>query len=151
MTVNVNDEPLQADGAQVAGLVGEKWLLAARVGRRHASYVRRRVPVVHPVQEDHSRLAVAPRAIDDLLEDLARVQPSHLDDGRRGVRRVLMEPERVGGARLHGLHELMARAHRDVEVVDFTLLRLAVDEFQDVGMVNVHDGHVRAVPSCRPA
>ena len=81
MAVDVDDEPLEADGAQVARLEGEKRLLAAGVGRRHASDVRRRVPVVHPVQENHPGLAVAPCAVDDLLEYFARVQASHLHDG----------------------------------------------------------------------
>ena len=61
----------QVDGAQVARLIGQERLLAARVGRLDLADLGGGVVLVEPVEKDDPRLAVLPRLVDDPGEHLA--------------------------------------------------------------------------------
>src|SRR2546423_1807781 len=60
--------------AEVAHVVGEQRLLAARVRGLVVAQVRHRVVVVRPVDEIHTRLTGLPRAVHDLAEHLAGIE-----------------------------------------------------------------------------
>ena len=141
----LDNELRNVDRAEVAGLVRQERLLATRVCRRDAAKVKDRAVPVDLVKENHSGLAIAPCAINNLAEHLARVQPVDLYYLAVEVCRVGKCAKRVGRAVLHRLHELVGSADRDIEVVDLTLDLLAIDEFENVGVVNIEHGHVRTV------
>jgi hypothetical protein len=129
--------------AEVARLVRQERLLAARIGRLDLAQRRRRVgrARVDAIDEDHARIARAPRGAHDALEHLARGQAADHLLGVRVDEVVLLAVDQ-------GLHERVGHGHGDVEVRD-PAIELAVDELEDVGMIDLQDPHVRAAP--RPA
>src|SRR5919112_2593220 len=112
--------------------------LRTRVGALDLE-LRRRVVVVDLVYEHDTRLAVEPRPLHDLAEEVPR--PHGLDDLL--ITRVPEIEVRVG---LDGLHELVGDGDGDVEVVDLVVVTLAVDELLDVGVVHPEDAHVGPPP-----
>jgi len=96
---------------------------------------------VDPVDEDQARIPCLPGRLHDALEDLPRPLPA---GGLLGVR-VHQVVLAVAG---QGLHEGVHRGHGDVEVAD-PAVQLALDEFQDVGVIHLEDAHVGA--AARPA
>ncbi len=95
------------------------------------------VVAIEAVEEDDPRLAVGPRHLDDVLEDLAG---RHLFD-RLAAARI---DDVVLIARLHRLHEGFGEADGDIEVGQHPLVPLDHDEVHDVGMVDPQDPHVGA-------
>src|SRR5215211_2621048 len=91
------------------------------------------------LSKDHAWLAVEPRALDDLAEEVPG--PDGLE--YLSVARVL---EVEGRVCLHGLHKLVGDGDRDVEVVDLVVFPLAVDELLDVWVVDPEDAHVGPAP-----
>ena len=122
---------------QVADVIREQRLLAARVRRFVRTELRHRVVTVCFVDEEHARLARAPRADDHLLPDVACTQLT------RHLLRALIEQivVRVG---LDGLHELRRDADGDIEVGDLGQIFLARNEFHHVRMIDTQNAHVRA-------
>ena len=104
----------------------------------------RAVPV-DLVQENHSRLAISPRTVNDLAEYFAGVQTFDLNYLAVEIRRVGQGSQRVARAVFHSLHKLVRSTDRDVEVVDFTLNLLAIDELENIRVVNIQHSHVRTV------
>ncbi len=125
----------QVDRAQAAVLVRSEPLLAAGVGRLQLVQVRHGIAPVGSIQEQGARLAVAVGVLDDLVEYLPGGQPFP-DAAVLGVDQVILP---VG---LHGAHERVGNAHRDVKVGDVAFLALAADELQDVGVIDAQGGHV---------
>ena len=109
--------------AEVAGLVRVERGLAAGVRAHEFAEVRRRVAAVDSVEEDYPRVAGAPRGVGDFLKQ-RRLFAVRVGDGL--------------------FHEAVEDADGDVEVRYRAVLVLAVDEFPDVGMVDVEYPHVRA-------
>ena len=72
--VAILDQHAQVDGAQVAGFIGQKRLLAAGVGGFDLADQRGRVVAIQAIEKDNARLAVFPGLLDDPLEYLAGVQ-----------------------------------------------------------------------------
>jgi hypothetical protein len=130
------DRGRKVDRAQVARLVREQRLLAARVRRLDLAQQRRGVIAVHAVDEDDAGVARGPRHLDDQIVDLSRVELAH----RRPVTRVA---QGVGVAVLDRAEELLRQRDRDVEVGEVAAF-LALDELQDVRMVDAQDAHVGA-------
>ena len=126
----------QVDRAEVARLVRQQRLLTARVRRLDLAELRRRVVAVDAVDEDDAGVAGRPRHLDDEVVDLASVELARDLLGSR-VDQV------VGGAGLHGLHELLGERHRDVEVGEVAV-GLALDEVEDVRVVDAQNAHVGA-------
>src|SRR5439155_11916045 len=89
-----------------------------------------------PVDEHHARITGAPGGPNHAVEDLLR-QESARD--RYAVR----IDQLVLTARGERVHEAVGRRHRDVEVGD-AAIELAVDELEDVRVVDPEDPHVRA-------
>ena len=114
-------------------------MLAARVRRLVAAEVRDRVVVVRAIDVEHSRFARFPRAVHDLLEDVARVELAH-HLARARVDQV------VGLAGIERDHERIGDRHGDVEIRHLREVVLAVDEIQDVRMIHAQDAHIRAAP-----
>ena len=133
------DKGADVDRAQIAHVVRQQGLLTARVRGLVRAHVRHRVVPVGLVDEEDARLAVPPRPVDDLVEHFARVQLSH----RLSTARVLKVVRRAAGQRRH---ELFRDGHGDVEVRDLVLVFLAVDESEDVGVIDPQDPHVGAPP-----
>jgi hypothetical protein len=120
--------------------------------------MRHGVGAVGGVQEEHARLAVMVGLVHDLVEQLAGAQgPVHLDgyagglgllEGavEAGITRVVhvREAQVPGSVLLHGAHEGVGDADRDVEIGDGVLVGLAGDELFDVGVVDAQHGHVGA-------
>ena len=124
--------------AEIARLVRQQGLLAARIGRLDLADLRRRVgrARVDPIEEDHPGIARAPGRRDDPPEDLARRELAH-DRARVRIDQVVIL------AALEGLHEAGGGRDRDVEVGDATV-QLALDELEDVGVIDLEDPHVGA-------
>ena len=127
----------QVDGAEVAALVGEQGLLAARVGALDLALGGDHVVSVQAVEEDDAGFAVGPGCLDDGVEDFLRVEGADCFAGFR-VDQIVIAP---AGSRLH---EFLGQADGDVEVVDVVIVLLALDELHDVRMVDAQDAHVGA-------
>ena len=149
----------QVDRAQAAVLVGSKPLLAAGVGGFQLVEVRHRVGAVGGIQEEHARLAVVVRLVDDLLEQVAgahglvdleagcrRLRPVRACRRSRGsAGRVTSGKRRSQSASSStALHEGIGDADGDVEIGDLVLVGLAGDEFFHIRMIHAQDGHVGA-------
>ncbi len=127
--VAVLDEQADVDRTEVAHIVREQRLLTARIRRLVTAKVRHRVVVVGAIDVEHAGLAGLPRAVHDLLEDVAGVQlPDDLASAR--VDQVVRLP------RFKRRHEGVGDGDRDVEIRDLREVILAVDEIHDVGMVH---------------
>ena len=130
------DELVHAHQAPVRGherLAGEAWVrrfdeadLGSGIGGAR----------VDAVDEDEAGIARAPRRAHDAIEDLLRRQSRH----RHARPRV---DEVVVPARLEGGHERIGDGDRDVEV-GHGAVELALDELQDVRMVDAQHAHVGA-------
>ena len=129
----------EVDRAEVAALVRKQRLLAARVGALDLAYGRGHVVAVQPVEEDDPRLAVLPRVVDDQIKDLARRK---VPDRQFRLR----VDQVVVGVLLHGVHERLRDPDADVEVRYFLIICLAVDEIDDIRVVDSEDAHVRTAP-----
>ncbi len=148
-----------SDG-QVAGRVVEEHVLAARIRGVDARRVLRGVPAVDGGVVLHAGIAAVPGGVGDLAQQVARLEG--LRPGRPSfTARVLKSPSRT-----HGVHEVVGHAHGVVGVLEedgrvglgvrtaavvavldqrpglgFFLL-LALDEVDDVRMVDVEDDHL---------
>ena len=158
----VADELHQVERRQVARRVVEEHVLGARVAGVDAIGDRAGVPLVDRRVELHAGIAAHPRALGN--------QPHHLaclvgvDDGAAGHRVGL-----PGAVVEDGAHELVGDTHRVVRVLEedrvvgrsreravvagidqgprlLLFLDLAIDEFDDVGMVGVEDDHLGSTP-----
>jgi len=94
-----------------------------------------RVAAVGRIQEEHARFTVVVCVFDDLVEDFAGPHSAPY----LAILRVDQVKVRI---LLHSLHESIGDSHRDVEVTDVSLGRLATDELQYVGVVHAQHGHV---------
>ena len=157
------DEAHQVQARQVAGRVIQEHVLAAWIRGVNARRVLAGMPLVDGVVELHAWIAALPRALGDLVHDLARLV---------GVNR-FAALHRVGGefsVALVGAHELVAHPHGVVSIliedrrvslgigartivpgVDEgkclgLLGSLALDELHDVGVLHVEDGHLGRAP-----
>ena len=134
-------EHRDVDRAEVARLVREERLLAARVGRLDQPDLRRGVrrARVDPVEEDHARDRRCAR------------RPAR--SGRRRPGPGAGPPPRRCAALIRSysspfcerVHEPVGRRDRDVEVGD-AAVELALDELEDVRVVDPEDPHVGAAP-----
>ena len=149
----------QDDGPEVTAAVGRQGLLATRVGGRNFFAVTQVVVFVDAPQKQNAWLSKVVGRLHDGVPQLAR-------------RQALVHPQAIGalggplgnalgtglgavyqlpvGAIDHGLHELIAHAHRDVEIVPAPWRALGGDEVQHIGMVNAQHAHLRA-PACARA
>jgi len=150
----------QVDRAQAAILVRAEELLSTRVCRLKLVQVRHRVLAVGGVQEQHARLAVVVRLVDNGVEQVARAHGlihAHRHALRVGLVQCAVElavlgrvhigeaqiPIRVG---FHGAHEGVGDAHRDVEIGDGVLVGLAGHKLCHVGVIHAQHGHVGPAP-----
>ena len=122
---------------QVAGLKGEEWLLATRIGGLDIAQLRVGVVPVYPVQKDDARIAGLPGHCRQAVEYLPGVEPAGYLVGA-GVDQVIVL------ALLYLPHKVLGDRHRDVEVNQMFAVLLGVDETENVGMVDVQDTHVGA-------
>ncbi len=123
--------------AEVAHVVREQGLLAARVGGLVGAEVRHRVVLVGFVNEEDAGFAGAPRAHDHLVPDVLGLQrPHHVARGRMHQLVLAVGLERV--------HELARDAHGDVEVHHLRQVFLAGDEVEHVGVIHAQNAHVGA-------
>jgi hypothetical protein len=134
-------EALQVDRTQVARVIRRQMRLRARV-RGLYRILRGGVVSVDLVYKDHARLAVEPRPLDDLGEQLARPH-------RPGNLTIPWVYQVEVPVPLHGLHKSVGDGDGDVEVVDLVVVVLAGDELLDVRVVHPQYPHVRPAP--RPA
>ena len=125
------------DRAEVADVVRQQRLLAAGICRHVLTDVRNRIEAVGFVDEEAAGLTGAPRAVDHLVPDCARVELSgHL--AAAGIDQV------VARSSPDGRHELVGDSDRDVEVRDLRQVFLAGDELHDVRMIDAQNSHVGA-------
>ena len=127
----------QVDGTQVAALIGQERLFAAGIGGFDFPLSGYHVVPVEPVQKDDARFAVAPGGVDDFVKNLPGTK---LADRQLGAG----FHEIVHFALFHRFHELLSDAHGNVEIGDVGVVRLAVDETQNVGMIDPQDTHIGA-------
>ncbi|EKD22341.1 MAG: hypothetical protein ACD_87C00038G0003 [uncultured bacterium] len=127
----------QVDGSQVARLIREQGLFAARVCRFDGADVRRGVVTVQPIEKNDARLAVFPGMPDDQVEDLpgAHYSGCHLIPGI---------DQRIGFVALQRLHKGLGQTHRDIEVVQLLLVGLTADEIENIRMIHPQKTHVGA-------
>ena len=133
----VQHDPRQVDGAEVAALVGQKWLLTAWICTFDVTQLWGGIVFVYAVDEDDAGIAVLPRQGDHAAEDLAGVELTDHVAGARVDERVLL-------VSLDGLHESVGDSDGDVEVVQPVVVLLGRDEIQDVRVIDPHDTHVGA-------
>src|SRR5699024_4305031 len=98
---------------------------AAGVGAFDLALRRSGVVAVDAVKEDDAGIAALPRLVHQQVEHFAGVEASLLL-AAGGV------DEGVVPIMLHGLHEGFGNAYGEVEVVEFAILLLGPDEFEDV-------------------
>ncbi len=132
-------ELAQVDAPEVAHVVREQGLLAARVRGLVASERRHGVVLVRTIDEERAGLSGEPRTVHDHVEDLPRILLGRDLLGLR-VHQV------VGAARGDRIHERVGDRHRDVEVRDLRRVVLAGDEPANVGVIHAQDAHVRPAP-----
>ena len=126
----------------------------ARIRRADRLAVMQVVVRIDPVQEEHARLGVVVGGAHDLVPQLAgphpAVDPQPVGALRRaggaqlGAGRGLVHQLDVGIG-LDRLHERVAHAHRDVEVLQVPLV-LRMDEGLDVRVVAAQHAHLRTAP-----
>src|SRR5207245_829079 len=75
--VSIRHEQTEVDRSEVADVVGEQWLLAARVRGFVAAEARHGVVVVGPVDEVDAGLPRLPGAVDDRAAHVAGIQLAH--------------------------------------------------------------------------
>jgi hypothetical protein len=131
------DEAGEVERAEVAGLVGEQRLFAARVGGLYRSEVGSWIVAVDAVDEDDAGVAVLPGVGDDEVEDVPRALAA-------GDHAVLRVDELVLIVALDGLHEVLGDGDGDVEVGQRAHVRLEGDELLDVGVSHREDAHIGA-------
>ena len=133
----------QVDGAEAAVFVRPEPLLAAWICRFQLIQMRHGICAIGRVQEQHARLAVVMRVLDDLVEEVARANDlPHFAvtwSDQLEITVVLDRP-----------HERVGDADRDVEVGDLVFAGLAADEVHDIGVIHTQHGHVGAACDCRP-
>ena len=127
----------QIDGAQIAAFIRQQRLLTARVGAFDLAHGRDHVIPVQTIQEDDARLSVFPGMVHDHIEDLLRTE---MADGLLGLR----IDQVVIAVALYRLHKGLSNAHADIEIGDFLIVCLAVDEIQNVRMINPQNPHICA-------
>jgi hypothetical protein len=130
------DESRDIDRPEVARVPGRQALLATGIGgldgRELGSGIGR--ARVDTVQEDQPGIPRAPRRANDSLEDLARGEMArHLPVPR--IHEVIV------AARGQPVHEGVGHADRDIEV-RHPALELALDELEDVGVIDAEHAHV---------
>ena len=159
-----SEELQEIEGSKVAGRVVEEHVLGAWVGGVDAARVLARVPAVDGGVVLHARIAALPGGLCDLVHDVASTV---LLDGSA----VLDGAGDEGGVGLDGGHELVGDAHGVVGVLEEDgavglgvgtgavvaglgegvglglFLLLALDEVDDVGMVDVEDDHLGGATS----
>ena len=136
------DELREIHASQVAYVVGQKRLLAARIRGLVRAELGHGVELVGPVDEKCPRLAGLPRAMNDHVEDLAGVVLAHYLVGL-GVHQI------VALARFDRLHERIGKGDGNVEIRDPRGVVLTKDERTDVRMIHPEYPHIRPAP--RPA
>ncbi len=94
----VIDERSHVDRPEVADVVRQQRLLAARIGGLVAAEAGHRVVAIRLIDEVDARLSVSPRAVDDSPEYVSRIQLAYRLTGSRA-------PQVVRLAALHGIHE----------------------------------------------
>ena len=97
----------EVDGAEVAGFVGEQWLLAAGVGGFDLAQGGGGIVPIDAVEEDNARIAGLPRLLDQEVEDLACIELVQHLPGVGGHEVVLL-------VFLHGAHEGFGQADGEV-------------------------------------
>src|SRR5581483_675200 len=134
-------ERRDVERAEVAGLVRQQGLLSAGIGGLNGANLRRGISRagVDAIEEHHARVARSPGSVDDAVEHHAGADA--LDNA--AVARIDQVIVLTG---CQGLHERVRGADRDVEVGDGAVA-LAVDEPEDVGMIDLQDAHVGAATS----
>ena len=145
----------QDDGAEIAAAVGGKWLFAARVGRLDLLAVVQVVVAPDLVEEQNARLGEVVGRLHDGVPQLARgqlaVHPQAVGALVAAALQHLLA--RLGlvhqfpvGAVGHGLHEGVAHADRDVEIVPPARRALGGDELGHIGVIDAQHAHLRATP-----
>ena len=143
---------------QTAVLVRSKPLFSARVRRFERIQMRHGVAAIGGIEEEHTRLAIMMRLLDDLVEQFARVDLLVGVDGdargfglfERAAESLFLHLGKVGEAQfpffvfLHGLHERVGDADGNIEVGNVVLIDLAGDEIFHIGMVHAQDRHIGA-------
>ncbi len=136
-SIDFRDHPVEVDGSQVAGLVGQQGLLAAGIGAFDISYPLQGIGGVDTVYEYDAGLAVVPCLFNDEPEG-----PSGADMARdRPVARILQREVLI---LLYGLHEFVGQGHGYVEIGEGRGVLLGADEGYDIGMIDIQYGHVGA-------
>ena len=131
-------ERAEVDRAEVADVVRQQRLLAARIGGLVRPQVRHRIVVIRFVDEEDPRLAGPPGAVDDLVPNLARLELAG-DLARSWDRCRSYIPSASTAA--------MNASVTATEMLKLVILRhvfLAGDELQDVRMVDAQNAHVGA-------
>src|SRR2546430_7060050 len=137
ITRRLVDEQPDVDRAEVADVIRKQRLLAAGIGRLVAAEMRNRIVVIGAVDVEHARLTRLPGTVDDLLEYVAGVElPYHLAGAR--MDQVVRLPS------FQREHERVRHGDGDVEIRDLREVILAVDEVEDVGVIDAQDTHIRA-------
>jgi hypothetical protein len=126
------------EGAEVTRFVRQQRLFTTRICGFDRPDLGRGVgrAGVDPVDEDHAGVAGAPGRADDALEHLARAEPAGDLPGVRVDEVVVL-------ALGQSVHERVGGSHRDVEIGD-PPVELAVDELEDVGVIDLQNPHVRS-------
>src|SRR4030042_6619249 len=128
------------DGAKIAGLIGKEGLLTTWIGTLNLSYLRGRIVLINPVDEDNSRIPILPGIINDLFKNLSGIERSN-NLFRPGI------PKEILSVLFYGLHKLIGRGHRDIEIVELVVSFFALDEIENIGVVHTEDAHIRAPSS----
>ncbi len=148
----VEHEMRQVDAAEAATAVRRQRLLSTRVGRRDRLAVAEVVVGVDAVEEQHAGLGVVVGRAHDLVPQLARAQPAVDPQAIGALPGAFGLLRRCGlgavheldlGVGLHGLHEGVGDADREVEILQVAAV-LGVDELLDVGVVAAQHAHLRA-------
>ncbi len=112
------------------------------------------------IQEQHSRLTVMMRLVDDLLEKVACpnrfISTERYASGFSLLRRTtettvfrrhdIRETQFPIGIIFDRLHESVGNTHRDIKIGDLVFINLASDEFVNIRMVHAQDTHVGSAP-----
>ena len=124
----------------IASLIGQEWLVAARVCSFDEPHFGGgvRTPRVDAVNEHHSWIACPPGRPCDAVEDILREQP-------RADLTSMGRDEIVFFTPLERAHETIGDRDGYVEVRDTAIL-LAIDELENVGVVDAQDSHIRPAP-----
>ena len=137
------NHPGEVYRAEIARLVGQKRLLAARIGGFDHAHFDDGITLVHLVQKHHPRLPGSPGMFHDQVENLFGFVTNRLPifDGcflSAGIEQIVVS------VIFHRLHEAVGHCHGDIEVGQLGQIVFAGDELQDVGMVHPQYRHVGA-------